>query len=402
MPFGEMTITLDDVACLLHLPVRGQFYTPVSVSQEQAAELAVELLGEEYEFALRETVAQRGGYFSQQWLYESYNRNANFYGKYDCAARAWMLMLVGSTILADKSYTRVDAKWLLLFSDLSAVHTYSWANIALVCLYDNLNDASMFSTRALAGYATLLQCWIHEYFPTLGRRAQSDLNCDNPGFPRAMRWMYKQGKTKLPEYRPILDALTPDDVIWRPFETHRGSIPFDLITLYSGHLRGSTVVPYLPERCIRQFGFVQYIPPPPPLAPAYSDIDSDWIGYHASVDRILQPTRPVTYASETVPDYMSWYYRVSHPRLCRPVDGPHGAPPVPHYAPAPAPAPDAPVDDAPADDAPQETALQRERRWRGMARGALETFLTRIDADRDDEDFEELFFALDVCRGAYP
>ncbi|CAJ2668754.1 unnamed protein product [Trifolium pratense] len=156
MSFGEMTITLDDVACLLHLPVRGQFYTPVSVSQEQAAELAVELLGEEYDFALRETVLQRGGYFSQQWLYESYMRNANFYGKHDCAARAWMLMLVGSTILADKSYTRVDAKWLLLFSDLSAVHTYSWASIALVCLYDNLNDASMFSTRALAGYATLL------------------------------------------------------------------------------------------------------------------------------------------------------------------------------------------------------------------------------------------------------
>ncbi|PNX62017.1 hypothetical protein L195_g060946, partial [Trifolium pratense] len=92
-----------------------------------------------------------------------------------------------------------------------------------------------------------------------------------------MRWMYKQGKTKLLDYRPILDALTPDDVIWRPFETHRGSIPFDLITLYSGHLRGSTVVPYLLERCIRQFGFVQYIPRPPPLAPAYSDIDSDWI-----------------------------------------------------------------------------------------------------------------------------
>ncbi|XP_045810536.1 serine/threonine-protein phosphatase 7 long form homolog [Trifolium pratense] len=88
MSFGEMTITLDDVACLLHLPVRGQFYTPVSVSQEQAAKLAAELLGEEYEFALRETVAQRGGYFSQQWLYESYMRNVNFYWKYDCAARA--------------------------------------------------------------------------------------------------------------------------------------------------------------------------------------------------------------------------------------------------------------------------------------------------------------------------
>ncbi|WJX45392.1 hypothetical protein P8452_32276 [Trifolium repens] len=25
----------------------------------------------------------------------------------------------------------------------------------------------MFSTKALAGYATLLQCWIHEHFPSL-------------------------------------------------------------------------------------------------------------------------------------------------------------------------------------------------------------------------------------------
>ncbi|MCI95674.1 serine/threonine-protein phosphatase 7 long form-like protein, partial [Trifolium medium] len=57
MPFGEMTITLDNVACLLHLPVRGQFYTPVSVTQEEAMTLAVELLGEEYQFALRETAA---------------------------------------------------------------------------------------------------------------------------------------------------------------------------------------------------------------------------------------------------------------------------------------------------------------------------------------------------------
>ncbi|GAU30353.1 hypothetical protein TSUD_57640 [Trifolium subterraneum] len=40
MPFGEMTITLDDVACLLHIPVRGIFYTPVPVSMEEAAALA--------------------------------------------------------------------------------------------------------------------------------------------------------------------------------------------------------------------------------------------------------------------------------------------------------------------------------------------------------------------------
>ncbi|MCI58980.1 serine/threonine-protein phosphatase 7 long form-like protein, partial [Trifolium medium] len=68
-----------------------------------------------------------------------------------------MMMLIGCTILTDKSYTRVDAKWLGMFRDLSACHTSSWASAALVCLYDNLNDAFMFTTKALAGYATLLQ-----------------------------------------------------------------------------------------------------------------------------------------------------------------------------------------------------------------------------------------------------
>ncbi|GAU38937.1 hypothetical protein TSUD_213220 [Trifolium subterraneum] len=248
MSFGEMTITRDDVVCLLHIPVRGLFYTPVPVSMEEAAALATELLGVPYEVAYLETSRLRGGTFTQQW------------------------------------------------------------------------------------------CWIHEYFPTLGRRGESVHRCDDMGYPRATRWVYKQGKTKLPAYRPIMDALTPPDVIWRPFEGHRGSIPSNLITCFSGYLRGCTVVPYLPERCLRQFGFVQYIPPPPPHpATSYTDIDSLWSGYHTSVDRILQFTRPVRFDAETTADYLPWYYTVSHPILCRPDDGPHGAPPVPQFVPAYAP-----------------------------------------------------------------
>ncbi|GAU10087.1 hypothetical protein TSUD_419910, partial [Trifolium subterraneum] len=69
LPFGEMTITLDDVACLLHIPVRGIFYTPALVSMEEAAALATELLGVPYEVAYMETSRQRGGTFTQQWVY---------------------------------------------------------------------------------------------------------------------------------------------------------------------------------------------------------------------------------------------------------------------------------------------------------------------------------------------
>ncbi|CAJ2673101.1 unnamed protein product [Trifolium pratense] len=289
MSFGEMTITLDDVTCLLHIPIRGDFYTPSSFPEEEATALAAELLGVNL----------------QQCEVENY----------DCAARSYLLLLVGCTICTDKSFTRVDAKYLPMFRVLSTCGRFAWGAIALVELYDTLNDASIFTTKGLAGYATLLQCWIHEYFPTLGRRAESGLDCDIPGasLPRARRWRYRQGNVKLPTYRPVLDALTPDDVIWRSFQDHRAALPFDLVSMYSGYLRGCTVVRYLPERCIRQFGYVQYIPPPPPPAPAIDVIDSDWIGYDIAVDRIVQPTRPATYAAEAAADYLLWYYMVSHP-----------------------------------------------------------------------------------------
>ena len=68
-----------------------------------------------------------------------------------------MLSLVECTILTDKTYTRVNAKWLPMFRDLSTCDKYSWGSAALICLYDNLNDASMFTIKAIAGYATLLQ-----------------------------------------------------------------------------------------------------------------------------------------------------------------------------------------------------------------------------------------------------
>ncbi|PNX86090.1 hypothetical protein L195_g042166, partial [Trifolium pratense] len=34
MTFSEMTIKLDDLACLLHLPIRGEFYTLSSMAED--------------------------------------------------------------------------------------------------------------------------------------------------------------------------------------------------------------------------------------------------------------------------------------------------------------------------------------------------------------------------------
>ncbi|KAI5384529.1 hypothetical protein KIW84_071506, partial [Lathyrus oleraceus] len=130
-----------------------------------------------------------------------------------------------------------------------------------------------------------------------------------------MRWSYRQGVLKVDDLQPILDELTLADVIWHPFENHRGWRQFDELCLYMGCLKwGDTVVPYLPDRCIRQFGYKQYVQSPPLDCMMANDIDVDWVGYHQSVLAVIRPTLATT-ISDIEDGYLEWYYCVSHPRL---------------------------------------------------------------------------------------
>ncbi|XP_058775358.1 protein MAIN-LIKE 1-like [Vicia villosa] len=192
------------------------------------------------------------------------------------------MMLVGSTIFADKTFTLVEARYLPLFRDLRGLSSYSWASAALVTLYRHLGDASMFSCKQLGGYPTLLQ------------ERRKPRPSDNQGLPRAMRWSYRQGAIKVDAYRPILDQLTPTDVVWRPFEDHRPHRAFNELSL-----------------CLRQFGYRQYIPPVPPAYTLSNDeIAVEWISYVQSVTDVIRDTEPVGYPHETVDGYLEWYYRV--------------------------------------------------------------------------------------------
>ncbi|XP_058762941.1 protein MAIN-LIKE 2-like [Vicia villosa] len=170
MPFGEVTITIDDVASLLHLPIGGLFWYPREhITEEMVVELGIQYLGVERGEMARHVRDCRGAYYSLQWLYDRFveHRDASSWA---FATRAYLMMLVGCTIFGDMTFTLVEARYLLLFRVLERLSAYSWASAALVTLYRHLEDASMFSCKQLGGYPTLLQCWIHEYFPTLGRK----------------------------------------------------------------------------------------------------------------------------------------------------------------------------------------------------------------------------------------
>jgi len=62
LPVGEVTITLDDVASLLHLPITSAFHSFETLHVDEAVLLLVELLEVSADKARAETIQCRGAY----------------------------------------------------------------------------------------------------------------------------------------------------------------------------------------------------------------------------------------------------------------------------------------------------------------------------------------------------
>ncbi|QHN88645.1 uncharacterized protein DS421_16g565230 [Arachis hypogaea] len=125
MPFGECTITLQDVAYQLGLPVDGHYF------QETFAECPK---GADEEMVRR-------------------------------FARAYIMMLLGTQLFADKSGNRIHIRWLPFVARLEEMGGYSWGSAALAWLYRCMCRVANRHVVKLAGPLQLLQSWIFWRFP---------------------------------------------------------------------------------------------------------------------------------------------------------------------------------------------------------------------------------------------
>ncbi|KAL5137619.1 Protein MAIN-LIKE 2 [Glycine soja] len=127
------------------------------------------------------------------------------------------------TLFANKNVTHVHAVFLDAFRDLTQSGAKGAA--ALVHMYDNLNDAPKSTARLLAGYITLLQCWIYEHFPYVGSVVATEDYDERK--PRACHW--KSGKAlPVSMYRRHSDRLMSDVVCWIWYGDHRAFREFKI------------------------------------------------------------------------------------------------------------------------------------------------------------------------------
>ncbi|XP_006598560.1 protein MAIN-LIKE 1-like [Glycine max] len=179
LPVGELTITLDDVSYLLHLPVIGDLHAFEPLHVDDAVQMLVDLLMMSPESARAETVQCRGPYVRLQWVRDIYQRRCQA-GHWTAAARAYLLHLLGCTLFANKSATNVHVVYLEALRDLSMTKRYAWGVAAL--------------------------CWIYEHFPSVAE-STADQDYDEAS-PRACRWIAtKKTVKRISDFGCLLDPF---------------------------------------------------------------------------------------------------------------------------------------------------------------------------------------------------
>ncbi|KAL3619208.1 hypothetical protein CASFOL_036778 [Castilleja foliolosa] len=334
LPFGEMTITLDDVLCLTGLPIEGRSVRTMRKERRDVIAQLRALFGvSEAEIADTRAIV-RGLSVRLEWLHTTFEETlvSDDRDKLTRGCRAYLLYMFGCTLFTDKSGNCVLTKWLEYLDDVESVNKYAWGAATLAYLYRQLGAASRFGVKQIGGYLTLLEAWICERFPSL--RSTSNVNY-KAGQPLAYRWSIERpvgpSLSRLQSYRETLDLMTSDQVIWCPYdEDVRTHFPLSPVTYYHGCISAHDVLePYNPDRVLRQFGYIQTIPNDPVYAgdiprgdsrtrvllSSLASLFDRWPAHVLPDETFIRRAVPPW---ECVPTYMAWYLRSSHPIIQNP------------------------------------------------------------------------------------
>ncbi|XP_017428635.2 protein MAIN-LIKE 1-like [Vigna angularis] len=156
-PLGESTITLEDVALQLGLPIEGHAVTGITSGPLTC--FCQQLLED-----VPPENSVRGNKVKLFWLNNTFRHLSHdaTYQVIQQYARAYMLMIIGSIMMPDTSASMVHLMYLPLLANLQNVSKYSWASAMLFCLYRALDHGTRADQDNIGGCMILLQCWAWE------------------------------------------------------------------------------------------------------------------------------------------------------------------------------------------------------------------------------------------------
>ncbi|KAH1256759.1 hypothetical protein GmHk_03G006849 [Glycine max] len=183
----------------------------------------------------------------------------------------------------------------------------------------------------MAGYITLFQCWIYEHLPMVHQCVVDDAYV--VASPYSSSWLSSKAHMagiKGAPYRAHIEALTVTNVCWMPYAEHQGVRGFDLISSYTDQLRWGQIVVYIRlERVLRQFRYIQTVPPSH-VCDSLMGLDIDNQCLHFS-DHLVPAGEICVVLGQVALDYMDWFFWISHPFFTPTEDGAElRHPPTPH------------------------------------------------------------------------
>ncbi|RYR24469.1 hypothetical protein Ahy_B02g057970 [Arachis hypogaea] len=120
-------------------------------------------------------------------------------------ARAYIMMLLGTQLFADKSGNRIHIRWLPYVARLENMGGYSWGSASLAWLYRCMCRVANRHVVKLAGPLQLLQSWIFWRFPGFRPTGYDTFSwplASSEKGPRVQMWRLK------------IDLLQAGDFIW--------------------------------------------------------------------------------------------------------------------------------------------------------------------------------------------
>ena len=173
LPVGGMTITLDDVYNILHLPTQGRMLDhDAVVDRDRGIDLMTRLLGMSDVAARVEAKTEYGAHISYptlKWLYEAHLTEARRLEdpqsreemlerdrRRNWCVRSFLLYLVGSAMFTNKTNKHINLIYLECMADLQSIGKWSWGGMTLAYPYDYLDDYVLLNNRTMVGCTTLL------------------------------------------------------------------------------------------------------------------------------------------------------------------------------------------------------------------------------------------------------